>query len=105
MFHIIMNCNFYLLFQFLGTFSDGLWQGGLLPKILRDSSFLSEAVKNYISGFKDRKNKGHEIPSVLVRWIVLDGVMHPAWTESINTLFDEEKKFSIANGGRIDLQG
>jgi hypothetical protein len=31
--------------------------------------------------------------------------MHPAWTESINTLFDEEKKFSIANGGRIDLQG
>lgn len=42
---------------------------------------------------------------MLVRWIVLDGVMHPVWTESINTLFDEENKLSVANGGSVDLQG
>ncbi|XP_052095798.1 dynein heavy chain domain-containing protein 1-like isoform X11 [Mytilus californianus] len=90
--------------EFLGAFSDGIWQGGLFPKILKDSSFLSDAVRNYISGLKEKKNKGQDLPSVLVRWIVLDGVMHPVWTESINTLFDDENKLSVANGGSVDLQ-
>lgn len=66
---------------------------------------MSEAVRNYITGLKDKKSKGLELPSVLVRWIVLDGVMHPIWTESTNTLFDDENKLSMANAGSVDLKG
>lgn len=78
----------------------------MFPKILQDSGFLSEAVCNYIGGQKDRKARGgQELPSVLLRWIVLDGVMHPVWTESLNTLFDEELKLSLANSQHISLSG
>lgn len=78
----------------------------MFPKILQDSGFLSEAVCNYIAGQKDRKARGgQELPSVLLRWIVLDGVMHPVWTESLNTLFDEELKLSLANSQHISLSG
>uniref|UniRef100_A0A8W8M9M4 AAA+ ATPase domain-containing protein n=1 Tax=Magallana gigas TaxID=29159 RepID=A0A8W8M9M4_MAGGI len=90
--------------EFLGSYDNGLWKGGLFPKILQDSGFLSEAVCNYIAGQKDRKARGgQELPSVLLRWIVLDGVMHPVWTESLNTLFDEELKLSLANSQHISL--
>ncbi|XP_069111191.1 dynein heavy chain domain-containing protein 1-like isoform X1 [Argopecten irradians] len=91
--------------QLLGCYKEGMWCGGLFPKLLQDSSFLSDAVKSYITSMKDRKNKGQlEIPSVLLRWIVLDGVMHPIWADSLNTLFDEEKKLSTPNSGGIHLQ-
>lgn len=90
----------------MGSYDNGLWKGGLFPKILQDSGFLSEAVCNYIAGQKDRKARGgQELPSVLLRWIVLDGVMHPVWTESLNTLFDEELKLSLANSQHISLSG
>lgn len=82
-----------------------MWYGGLFPKIIQDSSFLSDAVKLYVASIKDRKNKGQqEVPSVLLRWIVLDGILHPTWADSLNTLFDE-KKLSTANSGGIQLQG
>ncbi|XP_062587861.1 dynein heavy chain domain-containing protein 1-like, partial [Saccostrea cucullata] len=90
--------------EFLGSYVNGMWKGGLFPKILQDSGFLSEAVRNYIAGQKDRKARGgQELPSILLRWIVLDGVMHPVWTESLNTLFDEETKLSLANSQHISL--
>ncbi|XP_078321880.1 dynein heavy chain domain-containing protein 1-like isoform X9 [Crassostrea virginica] len=90
--------------EFLGSYDNGMWKGGLFPKILQDSGFLSEAVCNYIAGHKDRKARGgQELPSILLRWIVLDGVMHPVWTESLNTLFDEELKLSLANSQHISL--
>lgn len=90
----------------MGYFEDGMWNGGLLPKILSDSSFMSEAVKSYIKYFKDKKTKGPtEIPSLLLRWIVLDGILHPMWSDSLNTLFDGEKKISMANVDRIYLEG
>ncbi|XP_056008158.1 dynein heavy chain domain-containing protein 1-like [Ostrea edulis] len=90
--------------EFLGSYDNGMWKGGLFPKILQDSGFLCEAVRNYIAGQKDRKARGgQELPSILLRWIVLDGVMHPVWTESLNTLFDEELKLSLANSQHISL--
>ncbi|KAL3832089.1 hypothetical protein ACJMK2_023767 [Sinanodonta woodiana] len=90
--------------ELLGTFSDGMWKGGLLPKILRDSSYMSEAVKSYLANFKEKQKGKQEMPSILLRWLVLDGVLNPCWTESLNTLLDSERKLSMANGGRIPFQ-
>ena len=91
-----------LNFQLLGHFEDGMWQGGLFPKILRDSSFLADAVKTYLSNYNKEKQKGkQELPSILLRWIVMDGVLNPSWTEGLNTVVDCEKKLSMANCGQV----
>lgn len=81
-----------------------MWQGGLFPKILRDSSFLADAVKTYLGNYNKEKQKGkQELPSILLRWIILDGVLHPSWTEGLNTVVDCEKKLSMANCGQVPL--
>ena len=83
---------------------DGMWQGGLFPKILRDSSFLADAVKTYLGNYNRERQKGkQELPSILLRWIVMDGVLHPSWTEGLNTVVDCEKKLSLANCGQVPL--
>ena len=99
-FSLVLQKNF----QLLGHFEDGMWQGGLFAKILRDSSFLADAVKTYLSNYNKEKQKGkQELPSILLRWIVLDGVLHPSWTEGLNTVVDCEKKLSVANCGQVSL--
>ncbi|XP_052798483.1 dynein heavy chain domain-containing protein 1-like isoform X5 [Mya arenaria] len=91
--------------ELLGQFKDGLWQGGLIQKVLRDASFMSDAVKTYLKNNKKQeqtkqKHKS-DLPSVLLKWIVLDGVLHPNWTEGLNTVLDSERKLSMANGGHV----
>ena len=68
---------------------------------------MSDAVKNYLKNFKKQeqskqKQKG-EIPSVLLKWVVMDGVLHPNWTEGLNTVLDNERQFSMANAGRVPI--
>ena len=95
---------FTSFFQLLGHFVEGMWQGGLFPKILRDSSYLADAVKTYLGNYNKEKLKGkQELPSILLRWIVMDGVLHPSWTEGLNTVVDCEKKLSMANCGQVPL--
>lgn len=96
-----------IFFQLLGHFEDGLWQGGLLQKILRDASFMSDAVKTYLKNYKKqeqtKQKHKNDLPSVLLKWVVLDGMLHPNWTEGLNTILDSERKLSMANGGRVAL--
>jgi hypothetical protein len=108
---IFTNYNKMMLvfFQFLGHFREGMWQGGLLQKVLRDANFMSDAVKTYLKNYKkqEQTKQKHktDLPSVLLKWVVLDGVLHPNWTEGLNTVLDSERQLSMANGGRVSLNG
>ncbi|XP_035825634.1 dynein heavy chain domain-containing protein 1 [Aplysia californica] len=94
--------------ELLGTFKDGMWHGGLLGKIARDSYFMWLATKSFIENQKnaDKKNvKGPvELPSILQRWLVLDGDLDPVWTEGVKTMLDDEQRLSVGNGEGILLK-
>ena len=100
----------FVSFQLLGEFQDGMWHSGLLTKVVRDSYFMWLATKSFIESQKnqDKKNvKGGppELPSILQRWLVLDGNLHPSWTEDVKTLLDDERKLSLGNGEGVLLRG
>ncbi|GFR96319.1 dynein heavy chain domain-containing protein 1-like [Elysia marginata] len=95
--------------ELLGEFDDGMWHSGLLTKVVRDSYFMWLATKSFIESQKnlDKKNvKGGppELPSILQRWLVLDGNLHPSWTEDVKTLLDDERKLSLGNGEGVLLK-
>lgn len=54
---------------------------------------------------KKEKKQQAERPSLLLRWLVLDGDLDPTWTDSMKTLFDEERRLSLASGTAIHLRG
>nr|KAG5709415.1 hypothetical protein BaRGS_029264 [Batillaria attramentaria] len=93
----------------LGQFKDGLWEGGLLGKIAQDSFFMWLANRTFIESLQsaEKKEKKHinDIPSMLLRWLVLDGDLDPAWTDGMKTLFDGEQRLSLANGEGVQLKG
>ena len=101
------QCIVLLHCQLLGHFNDGLWKDGLLQKILGDAHFMNDAVKTYLTNYKkqEQSKQKHksELPSVLLKWVVMDGVLHPNWTEGLNTVVDQERKLSLANGGQIPV--
>jgi len=66
----------------------------LIVKLTNPLTFAQEQGKG--------KQRG-DLPSVLLKWVVLDGVMHPNWTEGLNTVLDSECNLSLANGGHVNL--
>lgn len=93
----------------MGTFEDGMWHGGLMEKIVRDSYFTWLAARTFLDSQRaqDRKNPKipAELPSVLKRWLVLDGDLDISWTEEIKTLLDDEKRLSLGSGEGVILKG
>ena len=99
----------YFLFtnSYWDTLRTVLWKDGLLQKILGDAHFMNDAVKTYLTNYKKQeqpkqKHKA-DLPSVLLKWVVMDGILHPNWTEALNTVVDQEKKLSLANGGQVPI--
>lgn len=70
---------------------------------------MSQANKIYIESLQnsDRKEKKlqRETPSVLLRWLVLDGDLDSSWMDGMKTLFDGDHCLSLANGESIQLKG
>ncbi|KAK6166840.1 hypothetical protein SNE40_023452 [Patella caerulea] len=93
--------------ELLGYFQNGLWQGGLLAKVVRDSYTIALATQSHINTYVNGEKKlksSTDLPSVLSRWIVLDGEMDPLWTEGIKTVLDEEHRLATASGETITLK-
>ncbi|KAH9487912.1 hypothetical protein Btru_067436 [Bulinus truncatus] len=94
--------------QFLGSFENDIWHDGLLIKILKDSYTKWSATVNFIQAFKSQEKKSNKyslaFPSILKRWIVMDGHLDPNWTEGIKTLLDSQKQCSQGNGEVIKLK-
>ncbi|XP_076466624.1 dynein heavy chain domain-containing protein 1-like isoform X2 [Babylonia areolata] len=94
--------------QLLGEFKDGLWHGGLLGKIAQDSFFMWLANKTYMDNLhnserRDKKQQA-DLPSQLLRWLILDGDLDPAWTEGMKTLYDGEQRLALTNGEGVQLR-
>ncbi|GFO14605.1 dynein heavy chain, partial [Plakobranchus ocellatus] len=51
------------------------------------------------------KGGSPELPSILQRWLVMDGNLDPSWTEDVKTLLDDERKLSLGNGEGVLLRG
>ncbi|KAK7008742.1 dynein heavy chain domain-containing protein 1, partial [Biomphalaria glabrata] len=94
--------------QLLGSFEDGVWKCGLLSKILKDSYTKWLATMSFVQTFKSQDKKLAKytaaMPSILKRWIMIDGSLHPLWTEGIKTLLDSEKHLSQGSGETIQLK-
>ena len=95
--------------QLLGQFRDGIWVGGLMGKVAADSFSMWLANKAYLESLKnsERRDKkmGDQLPSILLRWLVLDGDLDPAWTEGLKSLYDGQQRLALANGEGVQLKG
>ncbi|XP_070211333.1 dynein heavy chain domain-containing protein 1-like isoform X3 [Littorina saxatilis] len=94
--------------ELLGQFKDGIWQGGLMGKIAQDSFFMWLSNKTFMENLhnserRDKKQQ-NDLPSNLLRWLILDGDLDPVWTEGMKTLYDGEQRFALANGEGIQLK-
>ncbi|XP_048242736.1 dynein heavy chain domain-containing protein 1-like [Haliotis rufescens] len=93
--------------EMFGHFENGLWHGGIMSKIASDSYAMSLAVRAYIDAQKvaEKRNRHQtELPSVLLRWLVMDGDLDAVWADGLKTLLDEEHKLSVANGEQVKLR-
>lgn len=62
--------------------STGEWQDGLLTTLLRSMSESSRGGQ---------------------KWLILDGVLDPHWTESLNSVMDDNKILTLASNERVAL--
>ncbi|CAL1542047.1 unnamed protein product, partial [Lymnaea stagnalis] len=94
--------------QLLGSFEDGVWQCGLLEKVLRDSYTMCQATIAFIQNMTgpEKKNAKYqaELPSILKRWLVMDGHLDPCWTDGLKTMLDNEKRLSLGSGEGVLLK-
>ena len=98
-----------LFFQLFGYFEEktDLWHSGLLTKLLREAHYQVESANFCIANFNMMKTKKEKIeePHVITKWVVMDGVLSPAWVEGTNTLLDGGRKLALSNGEKVALQG
>ena len=81
-----------------------MWEDGLLSKILRESHFQVECAVATINSYEEKKHKApYSQPTIIQKWIVLDGALNPTWVDNMNTLLDEERKLALASGEKIQL--
>ena len=75
-----------------------------MTKLLRDSSYRTEAAQSCRETFDEKKNKLQlETPSVSQSWLVLDGALNPAWVDNMSTLLDSHQRLQLANGEQVQM--
>ncbi|XP_064648692.1 dynein axonemal heavy chain 6-like isoform X2 [Lineus longissimus] len=94
----VLAPNVFSTEELFGFFKDGIWQQGLLAKLVKTSEFQVNSAKFAMENFDEKKNKAQvEPPDYIKKWLVLDGGIQLPWVESLNTLLDDSKTLSLAN--------
>ncbi|XP_071803571.1 dynein heavy chain domain-containing protein 1-like isoform X3 [Asterias amurensis] len=81
------------------------WRDGIFTRLLRDASISASAAKVLLSEQTEKKNKALlNPPSVIQRWLILDGFLNPAWTESVGMLLKTDcKMMNLDQGEQIPM--
>ena len=87
--------------------SSHSWRDGIFTRLLRDASISASAAKVLLSEQTEKKNKALlNPPSVIQRWLILDGFLNPAWTESVGMLLKTDcKMMNLDQGEQIPMAG
>jgi len=57
------------------------------------------------AGSKAGSRQPIETPSIICKWLVLDGDLHPDWVDNMASLLDCGQSLSLASGQQIQLHG
>ncbi|XP_038044677.1 dynein heavy chain domain-containing protein 1-like [Patiria miniata] len=81
------------------------WRDGILTRLLRDTATSASAAEELVSAQTDKKNKALlNPPSVIQRWLVLDGALNPDWTESLGALLKGDcRKMNLGHGEQVPM--
>lgn len=90
-----------------GHFEAGVWHKGIITKIFHDVHNMviaaEEAIKDASS--KSGSRQAVELPSIIRKWLVLDGDLHSDWVDNMTSLLDSGHALSLASGEQIRLHG
>ena len=90
-----------------GHFEAGVWHKGIITKIFHDVHNMviaaEEAIKDASS--KSGSRQAVKLPSIIRKWLVLDGDLHSDWVDNMTSLLDSGHALSLASGEQIRLHG
>ncbi|XP_070566099.1 dynein heavy chain domain-containing protein 1-like isoform X2 [Ptychodera flava] len=94
--------------ELFGSYKDtGMWKEGIVPKLLHEANAQTIAAHAMIQQHHEKVAQGHNTtnvpPSVVRKWIIMDGQLSNCWVDNMNTLLDEQKKMCVNSGEQIDL--
>ncbi|KAK2191141.1 hypothetical protein NP493_59g03010 [Ridgeia piscesae] len=91
--------------ELFGHFDAGVWRQGILSKIFSEAHDMVVAVEGMIkeAGSKAGSRQPIETPSIICKWLVLDGDLHPDWVDNMASLLDCGQSLSLASGQQIQL--
>nr|XP_006818816.1 PREDICTED: uncharacterized protein LOC100376274 [Saccoglossus kowalevskii] len=84
---------------------NGAWQEGIVPKLLHEANAQTVAAAAVIEQHSEKPSAQQlaKLPSIVKKWIVLDGNMSSQWVDNMNTLLDEHKKLCLNNGEQVNI--
>ena len=95
--------------QLFGHYAGAVWQTGLLTSAVRKASRHAELLAKYGSASNGAASNGAAgngtAGGSTVKWIVLDGELHPAWIDGVNSLLTEPYSYCSLNSDVTRLHG
>ena len=89
--------------QLFGQYVSGKWKPGLMAHILSNVHAQAEASKMMVDSFVDRKKPTMDPPSIISKWIIVDGMISSIWVDAMSTLYGDTHRLTLANNESISL--
>ena len=88
--------------QMFGHFEDGVWKKGIIANIFGDAHNMARAAE---VAAKESSMKRDAHQTLVRKWLVLDGDLHPDWVDNMTSLLDTSRSLSLSSGEQIQLHG